>query len=60
MKKSRLTPISAKKKLIEYHNYRPSDFYDTTLICQDNIELSAKDVYEELQLQLREQYDDGR
>lgn len=54
MKKSKLTPMSAKKKLIAYHGFKNSDFYDTTLICQDNAELSAKDVYEELQAQ----YDD--
>lgn len=59
MKKSKLTPMSAKKKLIAYHGFKNSDFYDTTLICQDNVELSAKDVYEELQLQLREQDDRG-
>lgn len=56
MKKSKLTPILAKRKLIKYHGFKNSDFYDTILICQDNVELSAKDVYEELQLQLREQY----
>lgn len=57
MKKSKLTPIAAKRKLIKYHGFKASDFYDTILICQDNVELSAKDVYEEIQLQFREQYE---
>lgn len=57
MKKSKLTPIGAKRKLIKYHGFKSSDFYDTILICQDNVELSAKDVLEEIQLQFREQYE---
>lgn len=57
MKKSKLTPISAKKKLIQYHNYRESDFYENDLICKDSVMISALDVYENIQLTFKEQYE---
>ena len=58
MKKSKLTPISAKKKLIQYYGFKNSDFYDNILICKDNIDISAVDVLEEIQLTFKEQYEE--
>jgi len=57
MKKSKITPIGAKRKLIKYFNFKPSDFYDNILICQDCVELSSVDILEEIQLTYKEQYE---
>ena len=57
MKRSKITPIGAKRKLIKYFNFKPSDFYDNTLICQDYIELSSVDILEEIQLTHKEQFE---
>lgn len=60
MKKSKLTPISAKKKLITYHNFKESDFYideeNIYLNCKGNVMEKVIDVFEEIQLQFKEQY----
>jgi len=61
MKKSKLTPISAKKKLITYHNYKECDFYqldeEIYLNCKDNVGEKATDLIEEIQLTFREKYE---
>jgi len=54
----RLSPLGAKRKLITYHGFKPSDFYENTLICQDCVELSSVDILEEIQLTYKEQYED--
>ena len=59
MKRSKITPIGAKRKLITYHGFKSSDFYENTLICQDCVELSSVDVYEEIQLTYKEQHENG-
>ena len=67
MKKSKITPIgalrlkpeAAKRKLITYHGFKLSDFYDNTLICQDCVELSSVDILEEIQLTHKEQYENN-
>jgi len=58
MKRSKITPIGAKRKLIKYFNFKPSDFYDNTLICQDCVEISSVDILEEIQLTYKEQYEE--
>jgi len=57
MKRSKITPTGAKRKLITYHGFKPSDFYNNTLICQDCVELSSVDILEEIQLTYKEQYE---
>jgi len=58
MKRSKITPTGAKRKLITYHGFKPSDFYNNTLICQDCVELSSVDILEEIQLTYKEQYEE--
>jgi len=58
MKRSKITPIGAKRKLITYHGFKPSDFYDNTLICKDCVKLSSIDILEEIQLTYKEQYEE--
>lgn len=61
MKRNKLTPIGAKNKLIQYHSYRPSDFYidneEVYLICKDSVMEKATDIYQELQLRIKEKFE---
>lgn len=61
MKKKKLTPKSAKEKLITYYHYKPCDFYsegeEIYLNCKDNVMERAIDVYQELQLRIKEEFE---
>lgn len=61
MRKTKLTPISAKNKLKNYYNFKEVDFFDLDgiiyLNCKDNVGERATDVYSELELQRKEEYE---
>lgn len=61
MKKIKLTPISAKEKLKSYYDFKECDFYqdgkEIRLNCKDNVGLKAEDVYSELEMQRKEEYE---
>jgi len=62
MKINKLTPLGAQRKLIQYYDYRPSDFYidgeEVYLNCKDSVMEKATDIYSELQLRLKEKFEE--
>lgn len=60
MKKVKLTPIAAKQKLKDHYKYFETDFYqdgeDIYMNCQDNVGISVRDLWENLELERKEGY----
>lgn len=61
MRKTKLTPISAKNKLKSYYDFKEVDFFDLDgtiyLNCKDNAGEKAIDVLEDLEMQRKEKYE---
>lgn len=62
MRKTKLTPISAKNKLKSFYNFKECDFYhdgeEIRLNCKDNVGERSIDVFQELELQRKENYEE--
>jgi|GEM_PF-6242545 len=62
MRKTKLTPISAKNKLKSYYYFKEVDFFELDgiiyLNCKDNAGEKATDVFQELELQRKEKYEE--
>jgi len=62
MRKTKLTPIGAKNKLKSYYNFKEVDFFDSEgiiyLNCKDNVYETAVNVFQELELQRKEKYEE--
>ncbi len=61
MKKTKLTPISAKNKLKSYYSFKECDFYpdgeEIRLNCKDNVGERSIDVFQELEMKRMEEYE---